>query len=233
MGKNENIVAVIPARGGSKGIVRKNLKLLEGKPLIAHIIESSLKVPEIDRVIVSTDDEEIAQVARKFGAEVPFMRPEELSGDKVLTAPVLQHAVDWLKENENYNTDIIVLVYATSPLLKSGKISEALQQIEGNHDVDSVVSLVKDDKYHWKEINGKLVRIYPDKIMRRQDMDPYLRENGALYIMRKKILEETGGYIGGNIKYVLMGEKDSWDIDTEEDLRIIEALKKMNHQPPE
>ncbi len=224
MGKKENIVAIIPARGGSKGIPRKNLKLLGGKPLIAHIIESSLKVPEISRVIVSTDDEEIAKVAKKYGAEVPFMRPEELSGDKVLTAPVLQHTVDWLKENENYNTDIIVLVYATSPLLKSEKISEALQKIEGKPKVDSVVSLVSDDKYHWKKIDGKLVRIYPHKIMRRQDMDPYLRENGALYIIRQKILAETGDYIGGNIDYVIMNDKDSWDIDTEHDLKIIEAL---------
>ncbi|MEK6925706.1 MAG: acylneuraminate cytidylyltransferase family protein [Nanoarchaeota archaeon] len=229
MGKKENIVAVIPARGGSKGIPRKNLKLLEGKPLIAHIIETALKVPEIDRVLVSTDDWEIAKVAKKYGAEVPFMRLEELSGDTVLTAPVLQHSVDWLKENENYNTDIIVLVYATSPLLKSEKISEALKKIEGKPEVDSVVSLVLDDKYHWKKVDGKLVRIYPNKIMRRQDMDPYLRENGALYIMRKKILEETGNYIGGNIDYVMMKEKDSWDIDTEHDLRIIEALMKTDN----
>ncbi len=227
MQKKENIVAIIPARGGSKGIPRKNLKLLEGKPLIAHIIESALKVEKINRVIVSTDDQEIAQVAKQHGAEVPFIRPTELSGDKVLTAPVLQHTVDWLKEKENYNTDIVILLYATSPLLQSNKISEAIDKIQGKPEIDSVVSLVMDDKYHWKEDSGKLIRFYPHKIMRRQDMKPLLRENGALYIIRQKLLKQTGDYMGGNIAYVIMNDKESWDIDTEDDLRIIEGLKKF------
>lgn len=233
MNKKENIVAIIPARGGSKGIPRKNLKLLGGKPLIAHIIESALKVPEIDRVIVSTDDEEIASVAKNYGAEVPFLRPKELAGDKILTAPVLQHAVDWLKNIEGYNVDIVVLVYPTSPMLKSSKIREGLAKINGRPEIDSIVSLVHDDKYHWKEVDGKLVRIYPDKIMRRQDVDPYLRENGALYIIRTKTLNDTGAYIGGKIDYILMNEKDSWDIDTEEDLKIIEVLMKTNQETSE
>lgn len=229
MEKKENIVAIIPARGGSKGIPRKNLKQINGKPLIAYPIEAALKIPEIDRVIVSTEDEEIAEVSRKFGAEVPFKRPEELSGDKVLTVPVLQHVVEWLKEKENYNVDIVILLYATSPMLTSEKIKEGIEKINGKKDVDSVVSLCKDDKYHWKEIDGKLVRMHPDKIMRRQDMDTYLRENGALYIIRKEKMKETGNYIGGNIKYILMDEKDSWDIDTEDDFRIIgELMKKRN-----
>lgn len=225
----ENVVAIIPARGGSKGIPHKNLKPLMGKPLIAHIIKTALKVPEIDRVIVSTEDTEIAEVAKKYGAEVPFTRPNELAGDEILTTPVLQHAVDWLKENENYDADIIVLVYPTSPLLRAEKIREAVEKIKGKPNVDSVVSLVVDDKYHWKEENGKLVRIYPDKIMRRQDMSSYFIENGAIYIIRKEKLKETGDYIGGNIDYILMDKKDSWDIDEEEDFRIIEALVKQKN----
>jgi len=225
---SENVVAIIPARGGSKGIPRKNLRPLMGKPLMSHIIENALKVKEIDRVIVSTEDEEIAEVAKKYGAEVPFMRPEKLAGDKVLTAPVLQHAVDWLKENENYNADIVVLLYATSPLLRAEKIREAVEKIKNKPEVDSVVSLVNDDKYHWKEEAGKLVRIYPHKMVRRQDMDPYLIENGAIYIIRKEKLKETGDYIGGNIKYILMDKKDSWDIDDDEDFEIVEKLIEQN-----
>ena len=221
---SENVVAIIPARGGSKGIPRKNLKPLLGKPLMAHIIENAFGAGNIDRVIVSTEDEEIAQVAKKYGAEVPFTRPEELAGDKVLTTPVLQHAVDWLKENEDYDADIVVLLYATSPLLRAEKIREAVEKIKGKPEVDSVVSLVIDDKYHWKEQDGKLVRIYPHKIMRRQDMDPYLIENGAIYIIRKEKMKETGDYIGGNIKYIIMDKKDSWDIDEEGDFKIVEAL---------
>ena len=93
MGEKENIVAIIPARGGSKGIPRKNLKLINGKPMIAYAIESALSVSGINRVIVSTDDTETAIVAKKYGAEVPFMRPAELAGDTILTVPVLKHAV--------------------------------------------------------------------------------------------------------------------------------------------
>jgi len=119
-----NTVAIIPARGGSKGIPRKNIKELCEKPLITYIIETALRVEELDRVIVSTEDKEIAEVAKKCGAEVPFMRPEELARDETPTLPVLQHAVKYLEEKENYKPDIVVLLYATSPLLKHERVSE-------------------------------------------------------------------------------------------------------------
>lgn len=224
MEKKENVVAIIPVRGGSKGIPRKNLKEINGKPLLAYPIEEALKVSEIDRVIVSTEDEEMAKVARELGAEVPFMRPKELAEDMVPTTPVLQHAVDWLKENENYDVDVVVLLYATSPMLTSEKIREGVKEIKGKKEVDSVVSMCKDDKYHWKVEEGKLDRFYPQEIVPRQMMKPLLRENGALYIVRREVMKKTGRYIGGNIKYIVMDEKDSWDIDEEGDLKIIEAL---------
>ena len=224
MDKKENVVAIIPARGGSKGILKKNIKELNKKPMIAYIIECVLKAKKVDRVIVSTDDKKIAEIAKKYGAEVPFIRPVELSGDTVLTAPVLQHCVGWLEKHENYKIDIIVLVYATSPLLQTEKIDEGLEKIYGRPGIDSVTSMVVDDKYHWKREGNKLIRIYPHKIMRRQDMDPLLRENGALYIMRKNLLTKTGDYIGGNVDYIIMNKKDSWDIDNEEDLKIVESL---------
>jgi CMP-N,N'-diacetyllegionaminic acid synthase len=220
----ENIVVIIPARGGSKGIPRKNLKLLQGKPLLAYPIEEALKIPDISRVIVSTDDSEIAEVAKGYGAEVPFIRPEELSGDTVLTTPVLQHTVDWLKEHENFETDIVILLYATSPLLTSDKIQEGVDKIKNNLEVDSVVSGCKDDKYHWEIKENEVKRFYPDRIMYRQEMSPLFRENGALYIIRSKKMKETGNYIGGKIKHVFMDEKESWDIDEEADFEIVEAL---------
>ena len=222
--ENENIIAIIPARGGSKGIKRKNLKKINNKPLITYPIEAALKISDIDRVIVSTEDDEIANIAKKFGADVPFKRPEELSGDKVLTVPVLQHTVDWLKKNENYDTDIVILLYATSPMLTSNKIKEGIEKIKNRKDVDSVVSVCEDDKYHWKEEDGKLLRFYPMEIMPRQMINPLLRENGALYIVREEIMRKTKSYIGGNIKYILMKEKESWDIDTEDDFEIIGNL---------
>jgi CMP-N-acetylneuraminic acid synthetase len=224
--KKENIIVIIPARGGSKGIIRKNLKKINGKPLLAYPIEAALKIKEIDRIIVSTEDEEISNTAKEFGAEVPFIRPKELSGDRVLTVTVLQHAIEWLKEYENYETEIVILLYATSPMITSDKIREGIGKIRNKKDVDSVVSVCKDDKYHWKEEHGKLKRHYPLEVKPRQMMIPLLRENGALYIVRKETMIKTKRYIGGNIEYILMNEKDSWDIDTEDDLEIIGNLMK-------
>jgi len=98
--KKQNVVAVIPARGGSKGVPGKNIKLLGGKPLISYVLEAAKKCQLIDRIIVSTDDEQIAEVAKKYGAEVPFMRPAELAEDATPTELVLKHAVEWLEQNE-------------------------------------------------------------------------------------------------------------------------------------
>ncbi|MBT4258073.1 acylneuraminate cytidylyltransferase family protein [archaeon] len=226
MKRKENIVVIIPARGGSKGIPGKNLKLLQNKPLLAYPIEAALKVKDIDRVIVSTDDLEIAETAKKYGAEILFMRPSELSGDMVPTTPVLQHTIDWLREHEKFETDIVVLLYATSPLLASDKIQEGIKTIKNNLEVDSVVSGCIDDKYHWKIKKGNLKRFYPLELAPRQQMDPLFIENGALYIVRSKTMKETGRYIGGRIKHIFMDAKDSWDIDEESDFEIVEALMK-------
>jgi CMP-N-acetylneuraminic acid synthetase len=122
-----NAIAIIPARGGSKTIPRKNIKNFAGRPLISHIIETALKVNELDRVIVSTEDKEIAEIAKKFGAEVPFLRPNELAQDQTPTLPVLIHAVNYLEEEEGYTPHLVVLVYATSPLLKPESIATAIQ----------------------------------------------------------------------------------------------------------
>ena len=108
-------LAIIPARGGSKGVPNKNIKDIAGKPLIAWTIEQAVSSKKIDRVIVSTDCSEIAKIAVKWGAQVPFMRPGELANDTAATEPSLMHAVDWLKENEGYEADAVVLLQATSP----------------------------------------------------------------------------------------------------------------------
>src|SRR5688572_19439839 len=105
--KKPNVVAVIPARGGSKGLPRKNIRVLAGKPLIAYSIEAAKNCPLIDRVILSTDDQEIADIGKKFGAEVPFLRPSAIAVDDATTESVLIHAIDWLEKNENYKTDIL------------------------------------------------------------------------------------------------------------------------------
>jgi N-acylneuraminate cytidylyltransferase len=119
---------VIPARGGSKRIPKKNIREFNGKPIIAYSIEAALKSNCFDQVIVSTDDDEIAEVAKKYSAQVPFVRPDELSNDHVGTIPVIKHAIEWM-ENENNSIDNVCCLYATAPLIQSQIISKAYQQL--------------------------------------------------------------------------------------------------------
>ena len=122
-------LCVIPARGGSKRIPRKNIKAFNGKPIIAYSIEAALKSGCFDKVIVSTDDQEIAEVAKKYGAEVPFMRPEELSNDHAGTLPVIKHAIEWFEQHESVPTEVCCL-YATAPFVQVQSLQEAYQQLQ-------------------------------------------------------------------------------------------------------
>lgn len=220
-----NVIAIIPARGGSKGIPRKNVKELDGKPLIAYIIETALDVEEIDRVIVSTDDEEIAEVAKKYGAEVPFTRPEGLARDETPTLPVLQHTVEYLEENENYTPDVVVLLYATSPLLDAERVSEAIEMLkDGEFDFDSVLSVVEDRKHYWIETNGRYDRLYPKVLENRQLTKPLFKENGAIYVCKTDLLMEEGKITGGNVGLLVMEEDESIDIDEPLDFNVAEGL---------
>jgi len=218
-----NTVAIIPARGGSKGIPRKNIKELCGKPLITYIIETALRVEELDRVIVSTEDKEIAEVAKKCGAEVPFMRPEELARDETPTLPVLQHAVKYLEEKENYKPDIVVLLYPTSPLLKHERVSEAIKLLKARG-FDSVLSVVEDRGHYWIEKDGTYVRLYPKDPKNRQFEKPLLKENGAIYVCKRDILMRKNEIIGGKIGFLVMKREESVDIDELEDFEFVEFL---------
>jgi len=185
---DKKIVAIIPARGGSKVIPRKNVKDLAGKPMIAYIIESALKVKGLDRVIVSTEDKEIAEVAKKYGASVPFIRPAELAGDDVLTLPVLLHAIEYLDKEENYKPDYVLLIYPTSPLLNYQRMQEAID-LALVRNSDSVVSGYLDRKHYWQEVEGGWARFYPIKLTDRQHTNPLFKENGAIYLTKTEILK--------------------------------------------
>ena len=218
-----NTVAIIPARGGSKGIPRKNIKELGGKPLIAYIIETALKVEELDRVMVSTEDKEIAEIAKKYGAEVPFLRPKELARDETPTLPVLQHAVKYLEEKENYRPDIVVLLYATSPLLKHERVSEAIRMLKEG-DFDSVLSVEEDRGHYWIEKDGKHARLYPKDPKNRQFEKPLLKENGAIYIYKRDVLMKEGKINRGKRGLLKMQKEESIDIDEPIDFEIAEFL---------
>jgi len=221
------IIAIIPARGGSKGIPRKNIKTFCGKPLIYYIINSALNVKDIEKVIVSTEDEEVAEVAKRYGAEI-IKRPKSLAEDEVPTLPVLQHAVKYLKEKENYKPDVIVLLYPTSPLLKANRILEAIKLFKEKN-FDSLISVVEDKGHFWVENNGKYKRLYPKVLKNRQYTKPLFRENGAIYICKRNLLMERGEIVGGNIRFLKMNREETIDIDEPFDFEIAEFLMRRQN----
>ena len=201
------IIGVIPARGGSKSIPLKNLKDFCGKPLIAWSIISAKK-SKLDRVIVSTDSPEIARVAKEYGAEVPFLRPPELAQDTVGMEPVLKHTYEWLKKNENYDADAIMLLQSTSPLRQAFHINNMLEAFIKS-DADSIVAVNETPANHtpyWtltKNIEGKVTlwddTPLHDMLTRRQDFPKKCYSRNDLgYILKPKNLYESKPNLYGN-----------------------------------
>src|SRR3989344_1664495 len=162
------VLGIITARGGSKGIPGKNIKPLLGKPLIAYTIESAKTSGVFDRLILSTDDAEITRVAKEYGCDVPFMRPTELAEDKSAHLPVMQHAVRWLKENENYSPDYVMILQPTSPLRQPFHIQEAVDLILRTK-ADSVLSVAEVPEIFSPQ---KAMIIQPDGSLRLVSGDP-------------------------------------------------------------
>lgn len=228
-----NILAIIPARGGSKRTPRKNIKIIAGKPLIAHSIEAGLKSKLVNRVVVSTEDAEIAEVARAFGAEV-IIRPDELAIDTAKTAPVMVQVVEQLELN-GYVPDIVVLLQPTSPTRDEKIIDAALTQLL-NSDKDSIFGGFKYRKSMplWKKgFDGKNTAIY-DYHFRPRTQEPHLMEDiyhetGAFYAIRIDAFKKTGDFLGEDVDIFEMGP--SIDIDTPEDFARAEKIlleKAMN-----
>lgn len=147
---NLKVLAVIPARGGSKRVPHKNIKMLAGKPLLLYTVEQAKKSRYIDRLIVSTDSEDVAQVARACGAEVPFMRPADLAGDTVTDFPVFAHSLEWLRDNENYQPDIVVQLRPTHPLRKIEDVDSAIELLAAHPEADSVRTVKEPDQTPYK-----------------------------------------------------------------------------------
>jgi len=221
-----NILAIIPARGGSKRTPRKNIKMIAGKPLIAHAIEAGLKSKLVNRVVVSTEDAEIAQTALAFGAEV-IERPHELAVDTAKTAPVMRHVVEQL-ELKGYVPDIVVLLQPTSPTRDEFLIDKALEQLL-NSDKDSIMGAFKLRKSMplWKKgFDGKNTAIY-DYHFRPRTQEPHLMEDiyhetGAFYAIRIDAFKKTGDFLGEDVDIFEM--EASVDIDSPEDFARAEKL---------
>jgi len=221
--KKPNVLAIIPARGGSKGIPGKNIKLLAGKPLIAYTIEAALKADMLSRVVVSTEDKEIARVSRCYGAEA-ISRPRNLATDKSPTEPVLIHAVQYLKDKEGYYPDFVVLLQATSPLRNAVIIDNCIMKIL-NKKLDSILTVCENTHFIWTHKNRKLIANYNyKKRPRRQDFKNNYMENGAVYITKTDLLIATKNRLGGKIGIVAMQPEDSIEIDSHFDFWLTGQL---------
>lgn len=228
-----NVVAIIPARGGSKGIPRKNIIEINNKPMISYSIGHALSCPLIDRVIVSTDSEEIRDIAIQYGAEVPFIRPSHLADDNVLDYPVFEHAVNHLLGNEGYKADIIVHLRPTTPLRKDIWLEESINLLLNNPRAHSVrsVSPVKQHPFRMFEINkeGYLESLMGHKhkepfLLRRQDLPHIYYYNCVLDVTRFDTVMELSSMTGTQILPFLMNDNDVIDIDTALDLEIFKKV---------
>jgi len=228
------VLALVPARGGSKGIPRKNLQLLAGKPLVVHAIETGLAARLVSRVVCSTDDEEIAEIARQAGAEVPFRRPPELAQDVSEDWPVFVHALEWLEREDGWQPDLIVNLRPTSPLRRPRHVDEAIELLLRTG-ADSVKAVC-------------LARQHPHKMWLRGDdgsMEPFLKtklrlergpdvpraqlqevywQNGIVDVTRREVIFEQRTVIGARVAGLVIEPADSIDIDGPLDLALAELL---------
>lgn len=229
-------LAIIPARGGSKGIPGKNIRLVAGRPLLAYTIEHALHTPQISRVVVSTDDSVIARVAMESGAEV-VMRPPEISGDTASSESALLHTLDHLRESEGYEPDLVVFLQATSPLRAPDDIGRAIDTLIAER-ADSLFSACPVHGFVWRRDRapGSEPRSFSYDYQvrpRRQDAPEDLIENGSIYIFRPGVLRESGNRLGGRIAVHLMDPVNSFQVDEPADLELIERLLAAQVKAPD
>lgn len=226
-----NIIAITPARGGSKGVPRKNIKFLNGKPLLQHTADAAKASPLITKYIINTEDAEIAEVARSLSVEVQS-RPEEFWHDNTFQEVdrLLQWCVEDL-ESKGEKIDVVVLLYATAPLRKTQSITECIDLVL-NHGYDSALTLKEDRSYIWQRTDDtnsvKPVNYDPKKRgpNQKEGWNQWI-ENKAVYVMKRDLLMDTGCRLGGKIGFVPMGKLESIDIDTPEDFILAETIMKM------
>ncbi|MEI8132525.1 MAG: acylneuraminate cytidylyltransferase [Leptolinea sp.] len=256
MVKKPEVLAIIPARGGSKGIPRKNILEFAGYPLIAYSIAAGLQSETVTRTIVSTDDEEIAAVARNCGADVPFLRPSELASDKALDLPVFQHALQWLKENEGYQPDVVVQLRPTSPVRPVDCVDRAVRMLLDNPQVDCVRGVVPAGQNPHKmwllnEINGKILPLLQvpgiDEPFNapRQILPPVYWQTGHIDAIRPDAIMHKNSMTGETILGMVIDPQFTIDIDTSKDwarsewlvwhggLQFVDPAKKPRRQIPE
>ncbi len=215
------VLGVIPARGGSKSVPRKNLARVEGRPLLAYVIEAARAAKRLERFVVSTEDEEIADVAKELGAEVPFRRPDELATDEVSIVPVVRHAMEAM-DRLGFRADAVLSLQATSPFLEGEDLDRAIETLEtsGADCVCSVERIEHGHPYWVKRLEGD--RILPfndasdDSYLQREDLPPAYILDGGMFLRRRELLENWSGKdfgLGSDVRAVVLGGLKSLHID--------------------
>lgn len=228
--------AIIPARGGSKGLPGKNKMLLNGKPLISYTIEAAIKAKNISEVIVSTDDEKIAEISKEYGACVPFIRPDYLSGDDAGAVDVYLHAIEYLIKERNEKVDKFSVLLPTAPLRNDKHIDEAIMIFEREH-AYSLISVceaeIPPSWYYIVNGNRRLINAGFDEskaLSNRQDNRQYYVPNGAIYILDYEGLKNSRTYYSKNTIPYIMRHEDSIDIDSLIDFQFAEFLISLKKQ---
>lgn len=223
------ILGIIPARGGSKGIPGKNIRLLNGKPLIQYAIEAARASQVVDRLILSTDTNEIANVGRELGIEVPFLRPPELANDDTPMLPVIEHVIHFV-EAQGWQPDIVILLQPTAPMRRPEYIEQALKLLTETK-CDSVVSVIEVPRHYVPDFvlrleNGKL-RPFLDTPLatRRQDARPAYSRDGTIYMFWRDVLVGKKNIYGDDCRPLIIPNDQSCNLDTMEDWQ--EAERKM------
>ncbi len=234
MYKNKTVVGIVPARGGSKGLPRKNVLDLSGKPLIAWSIERAVSSKYLDKVIVSTDDNEIAAIAKQYGAEVPFLRPDELAGDTTPMIDVVGHAITYY-EKENAEFDYVALLEPTSPLRKENDIDNAIVQlINHENDADGLVSVGEVHLEHpsiMKKIKDEYIapfEISDKNISRRQELEKVYFPYGVIYLVKTEMLIKHRTFYQDRTIPYFIERWQNYEVDDIYDFKCIEAV--MNHE---
>lgn len=232
--KKYEIIGIIPARGGSKGIPRKNIKLLNGIPLIVYTIKSALNCKLLTDVVVTTDDEEIRKIAQEGGAKAPFLRPPELAKDNSLAIPTIKHALLEMEKIENKKYDYVVMLQPTAPLKTSEDIENALKLLI-EKGADGIISVVDVDNWHpmkMKKFVGDRLVDYEKPPMEnppRQILPKVYMVNGAIYGTKRDVFVEKETFQGNYCLGYIMPKERSVNIDDEIDFIVAEyLLKKIN-----
>jgi CMP-N,N'-diacetyllegionaminic acid synthase len=236
--EDKKVLAVVPARSGSKGLPGKNIKLLAEKPLLAWPISAACGTPEVDRIILSTDSEDIAEVGRLAGADVPFIRPSELATDETSSTDVILHAIQDC-EDKGQDYEYVILLEPTSPLTESADISEALKKLHSSrHYVDSIVGVSSIEANHpeysvTKNSKGIISPAFSDdfkSLRRRQNIEELYFLDGSLYISRVEPLKETKSFYGSKTMGFPVPRWKSFEVDELVDFICIEAVMNRRNE---